>query len=185
MWLSWPNSGLREKEKNTKSNDNQSMIWLFSLFLTSEGYLCGEITIKGDFLSCSTNRAVMMVFFGREGGFQNTLTKEPVCEAESPWIHLCRAEQDCWQGNTLGEGQPSTLWLCWRQWHYSNTCSVHASSFQKLLSLPLLSLPLWQATAKTRHGIGASTKLSRTEQQHNNWSGVMPCWKRTKPHGYR
>ena len=86
----------------------------------------------------------MVVFFwwrvGVEGGtkgFTNTKTKEPVCEAESVWIHLRRAEQACWQENTSGEGQPSTLWLCWRQWHNSNTCRAQASSFLNLLSLSL------------------------------------------------
>lgn len=67
--------------------------------------------------------------------FTNTQTKGSVCEAECVWIHLQRAEQACWQGNTSGEGQPSTLWLRWRQWHNSNTCRVHSSSFLNLLSL--------------------------------------------------
>lgn len=42
----------------------------------------------------------------------NSQTKEPLCEAERARIHLRRAKQACWQGNTLGEGQPSTLRLC-------------------------------------------------------------------------
>lgn len=74
-----------------------------------------------------------------EGGeskcFPNTPTKEHVCGVGSVWIHLLWAEQACWQGNTSGEGQPSTLWLCWRQWHNSNSCRVLASSFLNLLSL--------------------------------------------------
>lgn len=110
-------------------------LFIYMSILIQVGYLIVEMTSKGGFLCCSTKRAVMVVFFGGGGWFPNTPTKEPVCEAESTWIHLRRAEQACWQGNTLGEGQPSTLWLCWRQWHYSNTCRVHASSFLNLLSL--------------------------------------------------
>ena len=138
---------------------------------------------KGRFLSRFTKMAVIVVFFGRGGWFPNTQTKEPVCEAESSRIHLCWAEQACWQGNTSGEGQPSTLWLCWRQWHNSNTCRVHASSSLNLLSLFLslsVSLSLWQAAHKTRNGARTQTELSLTKWQNNYWSGILSDWKRTK-----
>lgn len=97
----------------------------------------------------------------------NPQTKEPLCEAESSRIHLRRAKQACWQGNTLGEGQPSTLWLCWRQWHYSNTCRVLASSF-----LNQRSLTGWQGAAKTRHGVGTAARLTVTAKENNNWTGL-------------
>lgn len=106
-------------------------------------------TSEGNSLSRFTKKVVMgVVFFLVCGCFcvclrvvwlPNSQTKESLCEAEGARIHLRRAKQACWQGNTLGEGQPSTLWLCWRQWHYSNTCRVLASSFLNQLSLSELA----------------------------------------------
>lgn len=139
-----------------------------------------ELIFKGSNLSPTTKRWWCLVVREEEKQegwtkcFPNTQTKERVCELQSVWIHLRWAEQACWQGNTWGEGQPSTLCLCWRQWHNSNTCRVHASSFLNLLS------SLWQAAAKTRCGTKPS---SQTQQQNNNWSGVLSGWNSTQPHG--
>lgn len=94
----------------------------------------------------------------------NNQTKEPVCEAESARIHLRWAKQACWQGNTSGEGQQSTLWPCWRQWHNSNSCRVRASSLQsrspslccRLQLKPDAALRLKLTAAKSQNKTGHS-----------------------------
>lgn len=99
-------------------------------------------------------------YFLGEGWFPNNQTKELVCEAEGTGIHLRLAEQACLQGNTSGEGQQSTLWPCWRQWHNSNSYRVRASSFQSWVSFSLL-----QAAAKASHGATLQTKLAEVKSQ--------------------
>lgn len=76
-------------------------------------------TAESDSLSRFTKKVVMGVVFSLVCGcfcvclrvvwLPNSQTKESLCEAERARIHLRRAKQACWQGNTLGEGQPSTL----------------------------------------------------------------------------
>lgn len=121
---------------------------------------------KNTLLSVLFHNESIVVFFltfffwpGESSGFPNTQTKGPVSEAESVSIHLCWAQQASWQGNTSGEGQQSTLWVCWRQWHNSNSCREHASSFLNLLShctsqacgrltpKPGMELELWESSA--------------------------------------
>lgn len=103
---------------------------------------------------------------GREFGIfwwwvPNNQTKEPVWEAESTRIHLRRAKQACWQGDTWGEGQQSTLWPCWRQWHNSNSCRVRASSFQSPSPTSVAELRL---------------KLSKLQLNHKTKLGIHEGW---------
>lgn len=110
----------------------------------------------------TTKRAVILVFSGGGKGWsQITKQKSRVCEAESARFHLHWAEQACWQGNTSGEGQQSTLWPCWRQWHNSNSCRVRASSFLSWVSFSLL-----QAAARARHRVVLQTKLTEAKSQN-------------------
>lgn len=149
--------------------------WLF----IKAGCLIIDFLKKKKLASCTApqrGRSSCGVFLaGQVGGsaksFPNTQTKGSVCEAESVWIHLHRAEQACWQGNTSGEGHPSTLWLCWRQWHNSNTCRVHASSFLNLLSLSLALCGGLQIKPEAEQDSG------KTEHPNNNWSGVTAALK--------
>lgn len=133
--------------------------------------------------------SILLTFFfwpGESSGFPNTQTKGPVSEAESVSIHLCWAQQASWQGNTSGEGQQSTLWVCWRQWHNSNSCREHASSFLNLLShctsqacgrltpKPGMELELWESTSNQQR-LDTGFMISGLNNERHGWFKWVKC----------